>query len=92
MTTISEFIIDVRVSDDNVWSAKVNSKVFSEANEENLRESIREYLLGIVATEKGISENAIKAKLKRTWRVRIVQEDPTTDDDSSAFDGYSLFD
>ena len=96
MTTVSEFIIDVRMSEDHVWSAKVNAKVFSEASEEALRESIRTYLIGTVATEKGIPELALKAKLKRTWRVRVVQdEDPATassDDDAVAFDGFSLFD
>lgn len=95
MATVSEFIIDVSMSEDHTWSAKVNAKVFSEASEEALREGVRVYLLGLVSADKGIPEGALKAKLKRTWRVRIV-EDPTaassSDDDSAHFDGYSLFD
>ena len=96
MATVSEFIIDVSMSADHVWSAKVNAKVFSEASEEALRESVRVYLLGLVSADKGIPEVALKAKLKRTWRVRIVEEaavpSSSDDDDSVAFDGYSLFD
>jgi len=96
MTTVSEYIIDVRMSDDHVWSAKVNAKLFSEPSEEALRESIRIYLLGIVSAEKGIDESALSAKLKRTWRVRVVQEteSSSSDDDANAnvFDGFSLFD
>lgn len=96
MSTVSEYIIDVKMSEDHVWSAKVNAKVFSEASEEALRESIRVYLLGVVAADKGIPELALKAKLKRTWRVRVVhEEDPATasdDDAGAAFDGFSLFD
>ena len=94
MSTVSEFIIDVSMSEDHVWSAKVNAKVFSEASEEALRESVRAYLLGVVSTDKGIPEGALKAKLKRTWRVRVV-EDPAAappSDDDAVFDGFSLFD
>ena len=82
----NEYIIDVKRvknSDDiDEWSGKINGKIFKALNEETLREDIRLYLLDIVSKETNKDINNLKATLKRTWRVRIIDNENISDIDS----------
>ncbi len=88
MSALSEFVVDVRRPNEGVWTAKVNAKSFEARSECELRSQVRTYLLQEVAVQKSRSLESLKATLRRTWRVRIFEDD---NDSDSAY-GFALFD
>jgi hypothetical protein len=86
-----EFVVDVKrkkqADDTDLWTAVTNGQRFEAASEEELREQVRLYLLGVVANGANKSIDDYNVTLRRTWWVRI-KESVNTDDEPI----YSLFD
>lgn len=86
-----EFVVDVKrkklADDTDLWTAVTNGQRFEASSEEDLREQVRLYLVGVVANNNNKSTDDYSATLRRTWWVRI-KETENKDDEPI----YSLFD
>jgi hypothetical protein len=94
-SALGEFYIDVKKLEGDVWVAKITDGLdaettFTDTTEENVREKVRAHLLEIVAKSTNKPVDTLQARLKRTWRVRIV-ELATSDgeDDLPLFDLFA---
>lgn len=87
-----EYIVDVlrkNVNDEDVWTAQVNGKKFVARSEDDLREQVRVHLIETVSTLTNKLPDVFQARLKRTWRVRVVEADKKVEDDPDF--GWNLF-
>ena len=94
--TTTEFYVDVKKLEGDVWVAKiadVEVPEFKDVSEEAVREQVRLHLLGFVASATGKPVDALQARLKRTWRVRVVEKESASsradEDDMPLFDLFA---
>jgi hypothetical protein len=85
---MSEFIVSVSVKRKTVnkeegtelWVANTGDKVFEAPSEEALRETVRMHLLGVACSTLKKPVEQLTAKLTRTWRVCVVENESVDDD------------
>lgn len=92
-STLGEFFVDVKKLEGDQWVAKITEEdvTFTDTTEENVREKVRQHLLASVAKTTNKPIETLQARLKRTWRVRIVESTSggNDDDDMPLFDLFA---
>jgi hypothetical protein len=77
-----EFYVTVKKLEGDEWVATLGEQSFRAASEAEVREAVRLHLLESVARSTGKPIESLQARLKRTWRVRVVEKaEPKADDD-----------
>lgn len=88
------YVVDVkRVTQQNgseLWTARVQDSdlVFDAVTEESLREAVRLSLIQVESAKQGVPGTSLAAKMTRTWRVRLVENE---EDDEGVTGGWDLF-